>query len=134
MEQKDPWLTVDAVIEYPDEKVVLIRRKNPPFEGMWALPGGFVDLGETVQTACRREVKEECDIDVEPTGILGVYSDPKRDPRGHTVSVVFKARYLAGELKGKDDAREARLFSREELKGIELAFDHGDVLKDAGWA
>jgi 8-oxo-dGTP diphosphatase len=133
MEQKGPWLTVDAVIEYPDEKLVLIRRKNPPFEGMWALPGGFVDVGETVESACRREVKEECDIDVELTGILGVYSDPKRDPRGHTVSVVFRARYLAGELKGEDDAREARLFSREELKDIELAFDHGDILKDAGW-
>jgi 8-oxo-dGTP diphosphatase len=132
-EERGPSLTVDAVIEFPEEKVVLIRRKNPPFEGMWALPGGFVDFGETVEHACIREVKEECSIDVELEGILGVYSDPKRDPRGHTVSVIFRARYVDGELKGADDAKEARLFSRDELKGIELAFDHGEVLRDAGW-
>ena len=132
-EERGPSLTVDAVIEFPEEKMVLIRRKNPPFEGMWALPGGFVDFGETVEAACVREVKEECSIDVKLMGILGVYSDPKRDPRGHTVSVIFRAKYERGELKGGDDAKEARLFSRDELKGIELAFDHGDVLKDAGW-
>jgi 8-oxo-dGTP diphosphatase len=132
-EERGPSLTVDAVIEFPEEKVVLIRRKNPPFEGMWALPGGFVDFGETVEHACVREVKEECSIDVGLEGILGVYSDPKRDPRGHTVSVIFRARYVDGELKGADDAKEARLFSRDELKGIELAFDHGEVLRDAGW-
>ena len=132
-EERGPSLTVDAVIEFPEEKVVLIRRGIPPFEGMWALPGGFVEFGETVEHACVREVKEECSIDVELEGILGVYSDPNRDPRGHTVSVIFRAKYVDGELKGADDAREARLFSRDELKGIELAFDHGDALKDAGW-
>ena len=132
-EIKGPSLTVDAVIEFPEEKVVLIRRGIPPFEGMWALPGGFVEFGETVEAACMREVKEECSIDVELEGILGVYSDPKRDPRGHTVSVIFRAKYVDGELKGADDAKEARLYSRDELKGIELAFDHGDALRDAGW-
>lgn len=132
-EQRGPSLTVDAVIEFPDEKVVLIRRKNYPFEGMWALPGGFVDFGETVEDACIREVKEECSIDVELKGILGVYSDPKRDPRGHTVSVIFRAKYAEGKLKGADDATEARLFTMDELRGIELAFDHGYALRDAGW-
>jgi 8-oxo-dGTP diphosphatase len=124
---------VDAIVVYPDDRLVLIRRDHPPFEGMWALPGGFVDVGETVEHACVREVKEECGIEIEVKGIHGVYSDPKRDPRGHTVTVVFLTEHKTGELKGGDDAREARLFSREELKGIELAFDHREVLKDAGW-
>ena len=128
-----PSLTVDAVIEYPDDRVVLIRRGNPPFEGRWALPGGFVDIGETVEHACVREVKEECMIDVELDGILGVYSDPSRDPRRHTVSVVFMAKYRSGELSGSDDAREAKLFTRNDLKGITLAFDHELIMSDAGW-
>lgn len=128
-----PSLTVDAIILYPDDRLVLIRRDRPPFEGMWALPGGFVDVGETVEHACLREVNEECSIEVKVRGIHGVYSDPKRDPRGHTVSVVFLTEYKSGELTGGDDAREARLFSREELKEIELAFDHREVLQDAGW-
>ncbi len=132
-EQRGPSLTVDAVIEFPGKRVVLIRRANPPFEGKWALPGGFVDFGETTEQACLREVKEECSIDVEIKGTLGVYSDPNRDPRGHTVSVVFKAEYRDGELKGMDDAKEAKLFTREELRGIDLAFDHRDIMRDAGW-
>ncbi len=128
-----PALTVDAIISFPDDRLVLIRRGNPPFQGNWALPGGFVDIGETVEQACVREVMEECMIEVELTGLAGVYSDPTRDPRGHTVSVVFNAEYKSGELKGSDDAREARLFDRDELKEIEPAFDHAVILKDAGW-
>ncbi len=131
--QKTPALTVDAIIEFPDDRLVLIRRGNPPFQGNWALPGGFVDIGETVDIACIREAKEECNIDIELTEILGVYSDPKRDPRFHTVSVAFRASYKSGKLLGMDDAEEARLFSRDELKDIELAFDHADILRDAGW-
>jgi len=132
-EFKNPALTVDGVIEFPDGKIVLIRRANPPFEGMWALPGGFVDIGETVEDACVREMKEECNVDVELKGIIGVYSDPERDPRGHTVSVVFRTEVVSGELEGRDDAAEARLFTRDELKGIELSFDHAEILRDAGW-
>ncbi len=128
-----PALTVDAIISYPDDKVVLIKRGQPPFEGTWALPGGFVDVGETVEHACAREVREECSIDVELTNLLGVYSDPRRDPRGHTVSVVFCGVYKHGELKGADDASEAKLFSRDELRETNLAFDHRKILKDAGW-
>jgi len=128
-----PSLTVDAVIEYPDDRIVLIRRGSPPFEGSWALPGGFVDIGETVEHACIREAKEECSIDIVLDGIIGVYSDPKRDPRRHTISVAFKSHYSEGELAGSDDAREARLFTRRELKGMKLAFDHGEILTDAGW-
>jgi 8-oxo-dGTP diphosphatase len=132
-EHKGPWLTTDAAIEYPDGRVVLVKRGNQPFQGMWALPGGFVEWGEAVGEACVREVKEECGIDVELGEIVGVYSDPKRDPRGHTASVVFRAKYVSGELMGGDDAAQAKLFSREELRGIELAFDHRLALVDAGW-
>jgi 8-oxo-dGTP diphosphatase len=130
---KGPALTVDAVIEYPDGRVVLIKRGNPPFKGSWALPGGFVDIGETVDKACVREAREECSIEIELSGILGVYSDPERDPRGHTVSIVFRADYKSGKLIGADDASEAKLFSRDELKDLILAFDHREVLIDAGW-
>jgi 8-oxo-dGTP diphosphatase len=128
-----PALTVDAVITFPGDRIVLVKRGNPPFQGMWALPGGFVERGETVGDACRREIMEECGIEIELGRILGVYSDPARDPRGHTVSVIFLASVNSGELMGGDDAAEARLFSRAELKGLELAFDHAKVLADAGW-
>jgi len=76
---------------------------------------------------------EECGIEVELEGIVGVYSDPKRDPRGHTVGIVFKARCVSGEPKFGDDAADVKLFTREELKGIAFAFDHQKILKDAGW-
>jgi len=128
-----PRLTVDAVVEFPGGKVALVKRGNPPFKGMWALPGGFVEYGETVADACRREIREECGIEIELGEIIGVYSDPKRDPRGHTVSVIFRAKYVSGELSGGDDAAEAKLFGPEELGGMKLAFDHALVLKDAGF-
>lgn len=132
-EPKGPALTVDAIIEFPDERVVLIKRGNPPFEGMWALPGGFVDIGETVETACLREVQEECCIQVDIKKILGVYSKPGRDPRRHTVSIAFLTKYKSGDLQGSDDAAEAKLFTRDDLINLELAFDHRDILRDAGW-
>jgi 8-oxo-dGTP diphosphatase len=127
-----PALTVDGVVSFPDGRVVLIRRKNDPFQGMWALPGGFVEPGETTATACIREIKEECSIDIELGEIIGVYSDPNRDPRGHTVSVVFHAKWVTGDLKGDDDASLANLFTRDELQAVEMAFDHRSVLVDAG--
>lgn len=127
-----PFLTVDAVVE-SEGRCILIKRGNPPFLGTWALPGGFVEYGETIENACRREIKEECGIEIELMGIVGVYSDPSRDPRGHTVSVVFRARAMSDRIMGGDDASEARWFSREELRGLTLAFDHEKVLKDAGW-
>jgi 8-oxo-dGTP diphosphatase len=130
---KRPSLTVDAIIEYPGDRVVLIKRGFPPFKGLWALPGGFVDYGETVESACLREVMEECSIAVGISEIFGAYSEPGRDPRRHTVSIVFKTKYLSGELKGSDDAAQARLFSRDELQNLELAFDHCEILHDAGW-
>ena len=122
-----PWLTVDAVIE-KDGKILLVRRRNPPFEGMHALPGGFVESGETVEEAVVREIREETGLKTTIAGLLGVYSAPGRDPRGHTVSVVFELRSKSGSSRGGDDASEAAFFP---LNGLPpLAFDHERVVRD----
>lgn len=121
---KTPYLTVDIIIEVGDG-IVLVKRKNPPYG--WALPGGFVDYGETVEEAAVREAKEETGLDVKLKGLLGVYSDPKRDPRLHTVSVVFVAS-AEGKPVGKDDAAEAKIFKLDALP--QLVFDHAKILKD----
>ncbi len=128
MDIKCPLLTVDAVIA-KDGGFVLIRRKNEPFKGCWALPGGFVERGETVEDATRREAREETGLDIELLALLGVYSDPKRDPRGHTVSVVYIAKPVGGELQAADDAAEAGIFRPED--DPDLAFDHAVILNDA---
>lgn len=124
-----PLLTVDVVIELtdrPDRPVVLIRRRHPP--SGWALPGGFVEVGETVEHAALREAREETGLEVRLCALLGVYSDPARDPRGHTVSVVYVGQ-AQGEPRGQDDAAEARAFTPEALPK-ELAFDHARILAD----
>lgn len=126
-----PSLTVDALIVDSARGVVLIRRRNPPFQNAWALPGGFVDVGEDCAEACRREALEETGLEVETVDLVGVYSDPERDPRRHTVSVVYLCRVTGGRLQGGDDAAEARWFA--EVRDVELAFDHGHVLADAGF-
>ncbi len=128
MEQKGPSLTVDVIIEYPDGRMVLIKRKNDPFKGHWALPGGFVDIGETVEQAAIREAKEETSIEVKLVKLVGVYSDPQRDPRRHTVSVVFHAVPVTGEPKAADDAAEIML-TQSPLEH-ELAFDHARIIRD----
>lgn len=123
-----PLLTVDAVVE-KDGEVLLIKRRNPPFEDRWALPGGFVEYGETVEKAIEREVMEEAGVEIELEGILGVYSEPGRDPRGHVVSVCFVARSM-GEGKAGSDAKEARFFPLEEIGEEALAFDHAKIIGD----
>ncbi len=120
-----PLLTVDIIIRYRDG-IVLIERKNPP--PGWALPGGFVDRGESVEDAAIREAKEETSLDVMLLEQFHVYSRPDRDPRFHTVSVVFIARG-EGILKGRDDARRAAVFSGEALPPT-IAFDHREILHD----
>jgi 8-oxo-dGTP diphosphatase len=122
-----PKLTVDAAIVEAG-RIVLIKRVNPPFKDKWALPGGFVDVGETVEQAVVREAKEETCLDVEIVKLVDVYSDPKRDPRGHTASVAYLCRKKRGTLKGADDAKEAKWFGLNELP--ELAFDHGKIISD----
>jgi len=129
MEPITPKLTVDAVVG-TDEGVVLIKRKNPPFQGMWALPGGFVDVGETTEAACIREVEEETGLVVEIVRLLGVYSDPSRDPRGHSVSAVYVVKPFGGELNAATDAAEAGIFP--DPGSVELGFDHRQILIDAG--
>lgn len=125
---KHPAVTVDAVI-VKDGKIALIKRKNEPFKGCWALPGGFVDYGEKVEDAAVREALEETSLHVELLALLGVYSDPKRDPRGHTVGVIYIASVMSGELKAADDAAEAVWHDISEP--VELAFDHGVIYADA---
>lgn len=122
-----PLLAVDALIIYK-RKLVLIKRKNPPYKDQFALPGGSVEIGETVEDATIREAKEETDLDIEIVRLLGVYSDPKRDPRSHTVSICFIARG-EGNLRAGSDAKDIGLFDLNQLP--ELAFDHNKIIEDA---
>ena len=119
----NPLLTVDIIIEI-GERIVLIERKNPPHG--WALPGGFVDYGESLEHAAVREAKEETSLDVTLTEQFHTYSDPRRDPRHHTVSTVFIAT-AQGMPRGADDARAARLFRETELPS-DIVFDHPQIL------
>jgi 8-oxo-dGTP diphosphatase len=127
---KTPKLTVDAIVEYQG-KVILIKRKNPP--NGWALPGGFVDVGETVEDAVKRELREEANVELTNLRQFHVYSDPKRDPRFHTVSVVFMAATDTAPKAG-DDAKEAKLYERADIFELiqeeEICFDHGKILED----
>lgn len=125
---RNPAPTVDVVVYDPARGVVLVERGSEPHG--FALPGGFVDYGETVEAAAVREAREETGLDVVLTGLLGVYSDPARDPRGHTMSVVFTAQALdPGALRAGDDAAEAA-FHRLDALPAPLAFDHGRILND----
>ena len=122
-----PKLMVDVVIP-SGQGVVLIRRGSEPFEGRWALPGGFVDVGETVERAAAREAAEETGLNIEIARLVGVYSEPERDPRGHNVSVAFLARVLSGELSAATDASEVSIL---DPSTVELAFDHRKIVEDA---
>lgn len=121
-------LTVDAIIPYQG-KIVLIKRLNEPYKGFYALPGGIVEYGERVEDAVLREVKEETGLRGDIHSLVGVYSDPDRDPRGHFVSVCFVVLPKGGELKAGSDAKEVGLFSLDNLP--KLAFDHEKMIKDA---
>ncbi|MFQ5993712.1 MAG: NUDIX domain-containing protein [Acidiferrobacterales bacterium] len=124
-----PSLTVDTIIELIDERarpIVLIRRKFPPLG--WALPGGFVDVGETVEAAAVREAREETALDVRLKALLGCYSDPTRDPRRHTATIVYLAE-AHGQPCAQDDAKALGIFATEALPG-DLAFDHAKILGD----
>ncbi|MCC0059651.1 MAG: NUDIX hydrolase [Hyphomicrobiaceae bacterium] len=125
-----PALTVDCVVFDPTGRVLLIRRRHEPFKGGYALPGGFVEIGETVEEACRRELHEETGVSVRDLRLVGVYSDPSRDPRGYTVSVAFLAQLVApAEAVAGDDAAAAEWVA--DWRQQRLAFDHAQVLADA---
>ena len=124
---RNPFPTVDIIIEV-EGGIVLVQRKNFPYG--WALPGGFVDYGESLEEAAIREAKEETSLDVELVSQLGAYSDPNRDPRQHNISVVFVAQNRSkGIPEASDDALEVGIFDAGSLPE-ELAFDHGRILKD----
>lgn len=126
---KSPSLTVDTIIRYPDGEIVLIKRGHEPFAGQWAIPGGFVEYGETVEEAAVREANEETGLDIRLEKLVGVYSDPARDPRGHTVSVVFLATPTGGTLRADSDAADA--LKTSDWRDLPLAFDHARILNDA---
>lgn len=121
-----PLLAVDTLIDMGSGLVLLVKRKNAPLG--WALPGGFVDIGETVEEAALREAEEETSLDIELTRLFHVYSDPKRDERGHTASVVFVARGR-GEPRAASDASEIGLFHQMNLPD-DIVFDHRQILND----
>ena len=123
---RNPLLTVDIIIEVAGGEIVLIERKNPPHG--WALPGGFVDYGESLERAAVREAKEETSLDVVLTEQFYTYSDPSRDARHHTVSTVFIAT-AKGAPRGADGAKAAQLFRQDNLPAP-LVFDHGKILDD----
>jgi len=127
MRYRNPALAVDAIIE-KNGKIVLIKRKNKPFKNMFALPGGFVEYGETVERAAIREIEEETGLKIKIKEILGVFSDPKRNPIKHTITVVFIAEPIGGSLKAGTDSSETKWFDIKEIES--LAFDHAKILKD----
>jgi 8-oxo-dGTP diphosphatase len=122
---RNPFVTVDAIIEITGG-VILIKRKNPPYG--WAIPGGFVDYGETLEDAVVREMREETSLDVKLIRQFHTYSDPKRDPRHHTVSTIFIAT-ASGSPKAADDAADIGIFTQETLPD-DIAFDHRQILED----
>ncbi|MHA2394389.1 MAG: NUDIX domain-containing protein [Promethearchaeota archaeon] len=130
-----PLVAVDSVILINNRSaLVLIRRKMPPFQGELALPGGFLEVGETVENACIREAKEETNIDVKILKLINVFSDPNRDPRGHNISIAFLCEPLTNNEKPKamDDAGALEIVPLPEVSSLELAFDHMEIIKFSG--
>ena len=129
-EYKHPIPTIDRIIEIKkkngQEGIILIKRKNPPHG--WALPGGFVDYGESLEEAAVREAKEETSLDIRLKSQFHTYSNPKRDPRKHTISTVYVAT-AQGKPEAKDDAQDIGIFTKEEIN-FPLAFDHRKILAD----
>lgn len=126
---KTPPVASDCVAIDAKGRVLLVRRKHPPHVGGYALPGGFVDIGESVEDACRRELMEETGIKAGRLRLVGVYSDPERDPRGHSVAIAFLTRVGSGRPVAGDDAADAAWV--DDWRAQDLAFDHREIIEDA---
>lgn len=129
MAHRQPALAVDCVVFDPQGRLLLIRRKNPPFQGQYALPGGFVDDGETTEQAAARELAEETGLRAASLSLVGVYSDPGRDPRRHVVSIAYLVRVADFVPRAGDDAAGAEFVA--DWKDETLAFDHNKIVADA---
>ncbi len=125
----NPTPTIDVILQR-DSKVLMIRRRKDPFKDRLALPGGFVNEGETAEDAMRREAIEETSLEVEPVDILGVYSDPRRDPRKHILTVVFIGIIVGGTEKAGDDAASIEWVKIPDIQPQQIAFDHAQILRD----
>ena len=130
-EYKKPSITTDVFIYNELDEFILIKRKNEPFKDCWALPGGFVDYGETVEDAAVREALEETSISIKLKKLIGVYSDPKRDSRGHTITIAYTATGNLANAKANDDAKEIMIAKFLDIDSMDLAFDHKQIVKDA---
>lgn len=127
---KIPSVTTDIFIFDDDLNFILIKRKNDPYKDYWAIPGGFVEYGETVENAAVREAKEETHIDVELKDLVNVYSKPNRDPRGHTITVAYTAKGNFSDKKADSDASDISVFNEKKLDEIKIAFDHEEIIRD----
>ena len=127
---KSPSVTTDIFIYDDDLNFILIKRKNEPYKNYWALPGGFVEYGESVENAAIREAKEETNIDVKLDKLVNVYSKPDRDPRGHTITIAYTAKGDLKEMKADSDAEDIAIFSKEKLEKYNIAFDHTKIIND----
>ena len=128
MEHRQPALAADCVVFDPQGRLLLIRRKNPPFQGQYALPGGFVEYGETTEQAATRELAEETGLTAVALSLVGVYSDPARDPRQHVVSVAYIVRVADFVPRAGDDASQAEFVG--DWQRETLAFDHDEIVAD----
>jgi mutator protein MutT len=129
MQYRNPTPTVDVILQR-QSRILMVRRKKDPFKGQLALPGGFVNEGETAEAAVKREAMEETSLEVEPIEILGVYSDPKRDPRKHILTVVFVGIIVGGSDRAGDDAESIEWVDLADIEKQQIAFDHMTILRD----
>ena len=127
MVYKSPSITADGIL-IKNQQILLVKRKNQPFKGKWALPGGFVEYGEKTEDTVIREVLEETGLKTKINQLAGVYSDPDRDPRGHTITVAYILDIIGGELVAGDDASDVKFFNVKELP--DLSFDHSKIINE----